>query len=513
MAWYVYAGIAVANYAYHRLTAETPPKPNPARSPVLPRVDEGASYNLIYGRCRVRSPVLAWHNRYPLAQSLDPDPGFSYRLDHYQVLGIPYGVSTIARLWAIWVGDVRMQHDESIADGSEVSASGLPPHDGSGFPGKWAAFNNTPPAGAPSYDSNGQMGAVGGGVQFYDGRASQKHTDPDDPWTRRTIAGAHMKFVPGNGNRIPGYRGFLSAFHFAVTEPTGSASWAIGDSPNLGAYSYEVSSYPATSDAMNIGLEMNPATVIEDLFIHKLGKDASKLHSASFLNAKIRLQEENHGFSRCFEAGTAASDALHEIADQIDAVIYEDNRDGLIHLKLIRPDYSIASLPHLTPSNCRLEDFSAGTREDLPNKVRVVYLERASEYLEASATAHNQAGASEQGAREIVLEYHGICTPALAKTVASRELSARSRPIAKATVLANREFYAIAPGDPVKLTWPEYGIDQRVFRVAGPDRGTLQNGAIRLDLVEDLYSSWRGQLSGTTDPGGDLPPFDVDDFE
>jgi len=510
MAWYVYAGIAIASYVYHRWTAETPPKPNPARNPILPRVDEGASYTLIYGRCRVRSPVLAWHNRYPRAQA--HSLGFNYRLDHYQVLGIPFEQAQ-SRLWGIWVGDVKLVFSPT---GNVMDiANGLLPHDGAGFPGDYGVFVNTPPAGAPAYNTDGSMGSVGGFVQFYDGRATQKHTDPADPWTIHTLAGRHMKFVPGNGNRIPGYRGYLSVMHCFAVNPDGVSMWAIGDSPNLGGYSYEVSSYPGDSDAFNVGIEANPSKVLIDLLTGtngKLGLPASMLDSASFLSAKIRLQEEGNGYSRAIEAGVNADEIIREILEQIDGVLYEDNRDGKIHIKLVRPDYSVSALPHITADNCvRLEGFSAALRIGLPNKVRVVYTDRAREYQEASATAHNQALATNDGVREVVLQFPGVCTAALAGAIASRELSARSRPLAKCTAVVNREFYAVAPGDPVKLTWPEYGIDGRVFRVAAVNRGELAKRSIRLDLIEDFFHA-EGRLI-TKDPHdlGDLPPFEQTD--
>ena len=51
MAWMAlaYGGFLVGSYVYHRWFAPTPPKPKPASEISVPRVDEGASYPLIYG--------------------------------------------------------------------------------------------------------------------------------------------------------------------------------------------------------------------------------------------------------------------------------------------------------------------------------------------------------------------------------------------------------------------------------------------------------------------------------
>jgi hypothetical protein len=49
------------------------------------------------------------------------------------------------------------------------------------------------------------------------------------------------------------------------------------------------------------------------------------------------------------------------------------------------------------------------------------------------------------------------------------------------------------PGDVVSLSWPEYGISGVVMRVANVSRGTLANGAIKLDLLQDFFYVWRYQ--------------------
>lgn len=496
-----YGSFLVANYVYHRWFAEEPPKPKPAGEIQIPRVDEGATYPLLYGRCRVRSPILAWHTRYPLAISVTY--GFNYRLDMFMLLGIPFK-NVAARLHNIWVGDVKLLWASYANGGTADPTIGIPPYSGTTFPGTHGFVALGPPHNQP-----GQMGAIGGLVQFYDGNAAQKHTEPADPWTANTVAGAHMKFVPGNGNRIPGYRGFLAVFHFAVASPDGANLWGMGDSPQVSPYSYEIASYPSDSDAFNVGVEANPAKVLYDLLTGEFGKlkfDSTRIDGISFSAAKQRLQEEGNGYSRAIEDAPDASQIVQEILQQIDGVLYEDPADGKIHIKLIRDDYDPAALIGVTTENCEeIQNLALGGFENVVNKVRLLFTDRSRDYIDGSAVAHNQAVAAGQDGevRETLIRMPGVCTQALANELAARELAALSRPITKMRAIVDRTFYRVTPGDPVRVTWPEYGFDGRVFRVASVSRGTLASGQIALDLIEDFFYTWRDVLI----PGHPVEPF------
>ena len=486
-----YGAFLVGSYIYHRLTDKQPPLPKPVDRIEVPRIEDGSVPPLIYGRCRVRAPLLAWCGQ-PVADEI-VDGVFKYSMDFFMVLGIPFSQS-LTSVWQIWVGENYLNVPGGLKKTHNVG--GLNP---------WIETNVQDP-------TKDQRGDIGGFLEVFDGRPTQLLRDSVSPYTTVSVAGTEMVDAGLLPEQIPGYRGFVSVFHYGGVF---GAHWALGNSAELGSYQYEVASYPAVSDALNVGLEANPAEVLIDLItgrFGKLGLDTGQIHAPSFTNARIRLQEEGNGYSRAIDSATDLAQIIREIEEQIDGIIYEDPRDGLIHIKLIRPDYDLGALPHITVSNCeRLENFAAGGWESAINKIRVVYTNRDDSYRDGSATAQNQAMASTQDGEvnEEILHYPGVCTFALASQIAARELSARSRPIAKCRAIVNRDFEGVMPGDPVKLTWPEYGVDGRVFRVAAVSRGTLANRRIALELIEDFYFSWRGQLV-SHDPGnpGDLHPFE-----
>jgi hypothetical protein len=85
----------------------------------------------------------------------------------------------------------------------------------------------------------------------------------------------------------------------------------------------------------------------------------------------------------------------------------------------------------------------------------------------------------------------GIIREKTARGVAARELDARSKPLMSCTAIVDRSFVRLRPGDPVVVAWPTPGIASVVFRVVGPDRGTLEDGRVTLDLVQDPFYVWR----------------------
>ncbi len=465
-----YGGFLVGSYVYHRWFAPQPPVPKPSDRIEIPRVDEGASIPLIYGKCRVRQPILAWASTPAATGSA---PVWDYSMDMFMLLGIPFQLPSVA-IYRIWVGEGRLG-----------SAAGQPKSHGAG----WIVDND-----ADAFFV--QSGYIGESLEIFDGRASQQLVNPTTPYAATTIAGARMVADGVGADLIPGYRGYVSVFHHG----SGAPKWKLGNSPNLGSYSYEVASYPADSDAFNVGLEANPAKVILDLLTGSFGKlklPSSKIDGVSFAAAKVRLQEEGNGYSRSIENSPDAADIIQEILQQIDAALYEDPRDGKIKIKLIRDDYDVSALIGVTTENCEeLQNFAAGGFEGIVNKVRLIYTNRDDSYRDGSASAHSQASAtgSDGETREALIQMPGVCTQALANALAARELAARSRPITKCRAVVDRTFANTMPGDPVRVTWPEYGLDGRVFRVASVVRGELANGKIALDLIEDFFYVWRNVL-------------------
>jgi len=127
-------------------------------------------------------------------------------------------------------------------------------------------------------------------------------------------------------------------------------------------------------------------------------------------------------------------------------------------------------------------------------------------FKETSIAVQDLANIQAQGA--VVSQtrrYPGITSDNLAARLAMRDLASVSTPLAKVRLKVNRKAWNLYPGDVFKLEWPALGIAGLVMRIAGVDGGSLTNGAISIDAVEDVFGLpsavyTASQPTGWTDP-------------
>lgn len=452
--------------AYHRWWYEPPKGKIQPQEVSIPRAEEGARIPLIYGRCRVRAPLLSWcgvPTRDIGSESNGwPDGVAFFRMDMFFRLGIGMddGLGTNT-CHGMWIGDNKA-FPWSVARETEVLAE----------------LN----AGAP------EPGQIGGRAFWYDGHAGQTPSAQLSGFSGLSadVFGEHEKEI-------------------SVVLYNSGGQWIIGSSPTVPAYSFEVSSYrdgggyPGVGIYARIGYDSNPINVLWDLLkctFGKLGISTSYLDSTSFDEAATTLYGESHGYSRCIEDVVSARDFIQEILRQIDGVLYADEEEQKIKIDLIRSDYDPATIPHITKDNCdRLENFVASGRSNLINRVVLEYTDRDNDYQDNTEPAQNPASStanSQYSAESIRMP--GVTHAALAATIAHRELAWRSRPMMKCRAICDRSKINLRPGMAVKLTWQKPDISGIIFRVADVDEGTLTDGRVAVDLIQDASYVFRGRI-------------------
>jgi hypothetical protein len=505
-------GIMVGTFVYHRWFKDEP-KPERANTFTVPVTDEGSVVPLLYGKCLVRKPILAQATNFYTADvatwSLNTfgyTGTYVYGCEMLFALGIPFVLGT-TKIHRVWASDEEMI---DVAAAGATNVTELPDLVGDG--------GHEQPGYLQSVFGLGGMGLI----EFLNGNEDQQLVNSGSPYASTTFAGDRLP----TPTVIPGYRGYAMAFLFGgspmyfptSTDPAGTVAgadpprlpWIVGAEPSTPAYSFEVSSYPQFPwSNQKIGVEANPIDVLTDLIGGTRGKagiDYALIDSVTFDAAAETLDDEAHGFSMCIDSARDVHEIIGDILRQIDGVMYFDPDDGLLKIKLIRADFTLSSVPIITPDNCiELQNFAVGGWDGIVNKVRIIFTDRDNNYQDGSATAHNQASAADDAgaARELVLHMPGVCTQDLADTIAARELSFRSRPITKCRAIVDRTFLRRMPGDVVALTWPEYGISGQLFRVANAVRGTLEDGKLALDLIQDESYAHRYQI--ITPPVGAFP--------
>lgn len=290
------------------------------------------------------------------------------------------------------------------------------------------------------------------------------------------------------GYPLPAFRGLLG---LVLRCPQVSAMnpyikpWMIFASRINGGF------YPAKAA---IGTDMNPAHIIyETLTNHEfgIGIASSDIDTASFTYAADMLYTEGLGLSLFWNGEQDAEAFIDYILKHIDGVIYIKPSTGLFTLKLARADYVVGDLPILDTSNIiRVDRLSQPLPGELVSEVQVKYEDR--ETGEAgSVNVHDIAIMEIQGGHSTptVRDYQGIPTGDLAAKIAARELRALATPLITCEITCNRQAWNLNIGDVFRLQYPPLGIADAVMRVASLDYGTLTDGKIVVEAIQDVFTA------------------------
>lgn len=238
-------------------------------------------------------------------------------------------------------------------------------------------------------------------------------------------------------------------------------------------------------------VDMNPAHIVYQCLTDTawgMGYPTSAIDDAKFRAAADKLFDEGFGLSMVWNQQDTIESFIRVVLDHIGGILYVDPTTGKFALKLIRDDYTFGALPQFGPSNLiNASDYQRQAWGETVNEVTVIFRDPCAN-KDAAVTVQDLANIQTQGAVVAqTRQYPGITRVPLASRVAQRDLASVSTPLARVRLSANREAWDLIPGDVFRLTWPEYGVTDAVFRVLEVNRGTLQNGAISIDAVEDVF--------------------------
>lgn len=272
---------------------------------------------------------------------------------------------------------------------------------------------------------------------------------------------------------------------------------------------------PWEAGIAQIGDCMNPAHIIYQCLTDPdwgMGYPTAQIDEANFLEAAQALFDESFGLCLIWNQQSTIEEFVQLVLDHIGAVYYADPRTGFFKLKLIRDDYEESDLPLYDESNIlSLDSFQRGGYGETVNEVSVVYTDAATD-KEAAITVQDLANIQAQGAVVTqVKQYPGITDGDLAARVAQRDLLAGSTPLAKIVITVNRDAWDTVPGDVVKVSWDKLGLSSVICRVLKVNTGTLTDGAITLELAEDVFGLPDSSYSQQEDNGWVEPDNTPDD--
>lgn len=238
---------------------------------------------------------------------------------------------------------------------------------------------------------------------------------------------------------------------------------------------------------------MNPAHIAYQCLTDDawgMGYDESILDLDSFTAAADVFYGEGLGLCMAWSQQDSIESFLATVMDHAGAVLVEDRVTLKHKLIPIRGGYDIEALPHFSDALgnvLSVERLERGGAADAINELTVVYVDSLTG-KQGTVTVQNLAGI--QAAGRVIAQtrqYPGLPTAELALRVAMRDLDAANGGLARLRLTVNREAYNTLPGRVIKLSWSKLGIVQMPLRVLDVDYGSLTDGRIALQCLQDVF--------------------------
>lgn len=239
--------------------------------------------------------------------------------------------------------------------------------------------------------------------------------------------------------------------------------------------------------------DLNPAHIIRECLTDPdwgMGYSDSDIDDASFEYAADLLYNEGMGISILWDRQTPIEDFVNEIVKHIAASVYVDRTTGKFVLKLIRDDYTRASLLVLDENHIqKVEGATRPTAGELVNSVTAVYWD-AETGENASLTVQDSALVQMQGAViNTTLQYPGFTNQDIASKAALRALTSLSIPLLSCTVYADRTASQLNIGDVFRMSWPDLQVNDLVMRVTAIALGDGRSNVVKLTVIEDVFAT------------------------
>jgi len=247
--------------------------------------------------------------------------------------------------------------------------------------------------------------------------------------------------------------------------------------------------------------EINPIHWLREIYTDTewgLGTSTSLVNNANLEAAADTLYDEGFGICIKWEGDQSLEAHVKDVLRYINAVIYEDHLTGMLEIKLIRDDYVIGDLEVFDETDIiNIESFSRGTIHKIPD---VTYLKYWDMYNNIPVTTANHDMALIAMQAEMLVpnesEYTGIVNDDLAGRIAARDQHQLGVFAAQIKIKCKRTMAHLNPGDVFNLSYESRGIVSMAVRVLACHYGTLVDGAVSFDCIEDMFGM-KDSLYGT----------------
>lgn len=290
--------------------------------------------------------------------------------------------------------------------------------------------------------------------------------------------------------------------------------WAVTVRRILSGWTNDSAWYPA---AATIGTAMNPAHIIYQALTDiewGMGSPTGSIDETSFIDAADTLFAEGFGLNLLWNQSTSIEQFIQIVLDHIAGILAFDQSTGKYLLKLVRADYDADALQTFDPSNViEVQNFERRAWGETVNELTLTFTDATTRKPTAMVVQDLGNIASQGGVRIAEkVDFSGVDDLELIRSIAGRELAARSTPLARMDLITDRTLWRYGPGDVIKVRWPQYELEETVFRILNLRRGTLKDGKMAVSVVEDIYGlpgiEYAEELPAPDVP---VPPFDPEE--
>ncbi len=202
----------------------------------------------------------------------------------------------------------------------------------------------------------------------------------------------------------------------------------------------------------------------------------------------VQLFDEEFGLSMMWAEQSRIEDFVTEIIDHIQATLFVNPRTGLLSIELLRDDYEIELLREVNPGNANFSNFQRKLWGETANELVGTWTNPENEKEETLSIQDLGNIAIQGGVVSDNRHYYGIRNAELLQRVLARDIRSASAPLAMLETELDRSFWDTLPGEVLKVTWPEKNLDRLVMRVMRVRYGRKGDPAVKVTLLEDIFS-------------------------
>ncbi len=501
--------ISIAFSIAGQLLAPKVEGPKPDDTPKVPDIDETRSIPVLWGEWLIRNPQLFWWGDYrSVAQKKKIFTGLWFKkitTGFKYELGMALALCDAGSAWHTFANFRGVEKITEIQVNEKVLWSGT------------ADQNDVIAIDAPSFFGGSKDGG-NGGIKA----EIEVHTGDYTPSLFQTVS----TYLATQLAITPQWRG-LCYLVWRGPSAGSDIGWYGNSSsiqpiaikavrrPNLDIFLPLVGTTTFSNiDGPNGELDANPAHCLAELFMNPdwgMGDvNSTDFDHVSWRAAAETLYNEGNGFSYYWDQQTSVEDMAEIILRQIDGVVYTDYATGKLVLKLARNDFDVDDLDTFDNENfIEITDLTRGSWDDTINEVRVGYTDHSKNFKSVTVFDQDLANFVIQESEGVNsnINYPGVSNEALARSLARRDLQVLTQPLLRFSASVDRTAHGLTPGSVFIFSWPEEGIESVVMRVTSIKLGTLEDGVIQLQCVEDKFAAatalFTGTSTGWSEPVGD----------